>query len=101
MWFRITGILEMAYTETICLKCLAKPPARRYASAAELEHDLDRFLGGGSILARPTPAWERGAKWARRPPATTLAVAVAARMSEASARDRSPARGGSGRPPPA
>jgi tetratricopeptide (TPR) repeat protein len=62
--------------ETICLKCLAKEPSRRYGTAAELADDLGRLLAGEAILARPTPVWERAAKWARRRPATAAMIAV-------------------------
>jgi WD40 repeat protein/tetratricopeptide (TPR) repeat protein len=55
--------------ETICLKCLEKEPARRYATAETLAEDLRRFRNGEPILARPTSVWERGMKWARRRPA--------------------------------
>ncbi len=63
--------------ETIALKCLEKNPARRYGSAAALAADLERWLNHEPIQARPSTAWERSFKWAKRRPAVaSLAAAV-------------------------
>jgi serine/threonine protein kinase/Tfp pilus assembly protein PilF len=66
--------------ETICLRCLHKEPARRYASAAALADDLRRFLEGETILARPAGLWERGLKFARRKPWIVAAWAATAAL---------------------
>jgi eukaryotic-like serine/threonine-protein kinase len=61
--------------ETICLKCLHKDPAKRYATAHALAEDLHRFERGEPIAARSPGPRERLAWWVRRHPAKSIVIA--------------------------
>lgn len=67
--------------ETIVQTCMAKEPARRYASARDLATDLQRFLDGEPIAARPASlAYRMGRKLAKHravAAVVTAALAVA------------------------
>src|SRR5437773_5516033 len=60
--------------ETICAKCLEREPGARYRSAGALAEDLERWLEGQPIAARPLSAPALIWRWARRNP--KLAVSV-------------------------
>ena len=99
--------------QAVALKCLAREPQRRYASAMEVADELRRWLDGRPVLAKPAGRLEKGARWVRRnpAPATTIAAVflllasvaavstisarrlASARASEASERKRAEERG--------
>jgi hypothetical protein len=62
--------------ETVCLKCLDKEPARRYQSANDLRQDIERFLQGSPVIARPIGATARTWRWCRRHPAVSALSAA-------------------------
>jgi WD40 repeat protein/serine/threonine protein kinase len=63
---------------TVCLKALAKEPARRYATAAELADDLRRSLDGRPVAARSVGRPEKVWRWCRRQPGLALLIVLAA-----------------------
>jgi tetratricopeptide (TPR) repeat protein len=69
--------------ETICLQCLRKEPHRRYATAALLADDLERFLAGEPVLARRTGHLERVWLWSRRRRALAVTLAGSALLGMA------------------
>ncbi len=64
--------------ETICARCLEPEPQARYNSAGELAEDLERWLEGRPIIARPVLPHVRVYRWSRRNPmlAGSLAAIV-------------------------
>lgn len=60
---------------TIAMKCLEKEPRQRYASAFALAEDLERWLAGDAIQARPIQKTERFLRWCRKNPKVTTLLA--------------------------
>jgi len=55
-------------SETICARCLERSPKARYQSAGDLAADLERWLDGRPIVARPVSPPTRIWRWSRRNP---------------------------------
>jgi len=62
--------------ETICGKCLEREPTARYRSAGDLAEDLERWLAGHSIIARPISPPVRLWRWSRRNPVLAQMTAL-------------------------
>ena len=67
-----------AGVDAVVLKAMAKNPANRYQTAAEMRADLDRAVAGQQVLATPVLRARRGAR-RRRPPPTTRPATTTAR----------------------
>lgn len=63
--------------DTICLMAVRSEPERRYASAAHLADDLERYRRGEPVSARPDSWRYRAGKFVRRHPAGVSAAALA------------------------
>ncbi len=64
--------------ETIVMKACAREPQDRYQTAGDLAEDLENFLEGRPIRARPPSALETFTKWCRRNPAIASLSGIAA-----------------------
>jgi serine/threonine protein kinase len=62
--------------ETICAHCLERDPKARYQSARDLAADLERWLDGCPIVARPVSPATRIWRWSRRNPKLVGAAAA-------------------------
>jgi serine/threonine protein kinase/WD40 repeat protein len=62
--------------ETICLKCLARDPKDRYLSGKASADDLQSWLAGKSIAARPSSASGKIWRWAKRNPIVASLAAL-------------------------
>ena len=61
--------------ETVCARCLERDPTARYHSAGDLAEDLERWVDGRPVIARPVSPPVRIWRWARRNPKLAASVA--------------------------
>ncbi len=71
--------------DTVCLKCLEKDPAKRYATAQMLAEELDRFLQGNPVVARPLGRAGKIWRWCHRQPGRAGLIAASAMVCVAGA----------------
>jgi len=69
--------------ETVCAKCLERDPRARYRSVGELADDLERWLHGHSIVARPVSPPVHLWRWVRRNPLVAQMAALLLVMATA------------------
>ena len=62
--------------QTIILKCLEKSPAVRYASAGAVRDELQRYLNGEPLNARPIGPVARAWRWCRRRPYVAMSLVL-------------------------
>jgi serine/threonine-protein kinase len=74
-----------AALEGVCLKALAKKPAGRYESAAELAREVVRYLADEPVHAYPARLPERAVRWARKHRAASVAAAAILAVTAAAA----------------
>jgi tetratricopeptide (TPR) repeat protein/predicted Ser/Thr protein kinase len=67
--------------ETICAKCLEREPEPRYQSAGDLAVDLEHWLEGRSIIARPVLPPVRVWRWSKRNPKLAMTACIVAILS--------------------
>ncbi len=72
---RLCAMID-ADLETVCLKALSKEPERRYESASQMAEDLDRWLLGEPVIARPIGWFEKGWRLACRNPFPTALLGL-------------------------